>query len=64
MNRRIAAIRSATDGKLPRWIAWRVMMEKNALTRFTHDPEVGVKCNVTRLFFANHLRTFSCLWVA
>jgi hypothetical protein len=40
----IAAMKSATVGKLPRRSAWRVMIEKNASTRFSQDPEVGVKC--------------------
>src|SRR3954470_11477910 len=47
MNRSIAAIRSATVGKLPRRSACRVMIEKNASTRFSHDREVGVKCSRT-----------------
>src|SRR3954464_4760209 len=43
----IAAMRSATVGKLPRRSACRVMIEKNASTRFSHDPDVGVKCRCT-----------------
>jgi len=45
MNRSMAAMRSVTVGKLPRRSACRVMIEKNASTRFSHDPEVGVKCS-------------------
>src|SRR3712207_6839427 len=48
MKRSMAAMRAATVGKLPRRSAWRVMMEKKASTRFSHDPEVGVKCSRTR----------------
>src|SRR3954464_15404324 len=44
----MAAMRSTTVGKLPRRSACRVMIEKNASTRFSQDPEVGVKCSVTR----------------
>jgi hypothetical protein len=32
-------MRSATVGKLPRRSAWRVMIEKNASTRFTRVPQ-------------------------
>src|SRR3954467_14428211 len=48
MKRSIAAMRSATVGKLPRCRAGRVMIEKNASTRFSQEPEVGVKCRCTR----------------
>ena len=64
MNRSMAAIRSATVGKLPRRSAWRVMIEKNASTRFSHDPEVGVKCSRTRGWRSSQARTTGCLWVA
>ncbi len=40
---RILIMRSRTDGKLPRWMAWRSMMENQTSTRFSQDPEVGVK---------------------
>ena len=40
-------------GKLPRRSAWRVRIEKNASTRFSHDPEVGVKCSRTRRWRAS-----------
>src|SRR3954453_3064038 len=43
MKRSIAAMRWATVGKPPRRRACRVMIEKNASTRFSHDPDVGVK---------------------
>jgi hypothetical protein len=38
----MASIRSAAVGKLPRSSAWRVMIENNASTKFSHDPKVGV----------------------
>ena len=37
-----------TEVNVPRRIAWRVMISKNTSTRFSHDPEVGVKCIRTR----------------
>ena len=43
MKARILIMRSRTDGKLPRWMAWRSMMENQTSTRFSQDPEVGVK---------------------
>jgi len=36
-------MRSRTERKLPRWMAWRSMMPNQTSTRFSHDPEVGVK---------------------
>src|SRR4051812_10878706 len=63
MKRSMAAMRSATVGKLPRRSAWRVMIEKNASTRLSQDPEVGVKCSRTRGCRASQARTAGCLWV-
>jgi len=37
------ALRSRTDVKVPRWIAWRSMMPNQTSTRFSHEPEGGVK---------------------
>ena len=34
--------------KVPRRIAWRVMIPKKISTMFSQDPEVGVKCMVIR----------------
>ena len=56
-------MRSLTEVKVPRRIAWRVMMPKKISTMFSHDPEVGVKCMVIRGFFASQAFTFGCLWV-
>jgi hypothetical protein len=63
MNVLIAVMRSGTEGKLPRRIAWRVMIEKNASTRLSQLPDVGVKCSVILGFFASHALTLGCLWV-
>ena len=57
MNRWMAAMSSATVGKLPRRSAWRVRIEKNTSTRFCHEPEVGVKCRRTRRWRASQART-------
>jgi hypothetical protein len=43
-------MRSLTLVKVPRRMTWRVMIEKKISTMFSHEPEVGVKCRVTRLF--------------
>ena len=43
MNARILALRSRTERKVPRWMAWRSMMPNQTSTRFSHDPDVGVK---------------------
>jgi hypothetical protein len=64
MNRPIAAIRSLTLLKLPRRMAWRVMIEKKISTMFSQDPEVGVKCRVIRGLRASQAFTAGCLWVA
>ena len=50
MNALMDAISSLTLSNEPRRIAWRVMIEKNTSTMFSHEPEVGVKCSVTRGF--------------
>jgi hypothetical protein len=59
----MAAMSSLTLSKEPRRIAWRVMIEKNTSTRFSQDPEVGVKRSVTRGFLASHVLMSACLWV-
>ena len=63
MKMPIAAMRSLTEVKVPRRMAWRVMMPKKISTMFSHDPEVGVKCRVIRGFLASQAFTFGCLWV-
>jgi hypothetical protein len=53
------------DGvKVPRRIAWRVMMPKKTSTRFIHDPEVGVKCSVIREMLGEPGPDRGCLWLA
>ena len=53
----MAAMRSWTEVKLPRRMACRVMIEKKTSAMFSHDPDVGVKCNVIRGFLASQART-------
>jgi len=57
MKARMAALRSRTESNVPRRIACLVMIPKKISTMFSHEPEVGVKCNVTRGFLANQATT-------
>src|SRR6266702_1668215 len=41
-------MRSFTEVKVPRRMAWRVMIPKKISTMFSHDPLVGEKCIVIR----------------
>ena len=50
MKALIAAVSSPTLRKVPRWMAWRSMMENQTSTRFIHDDDVGLKCTLTRGF--------------
>jgi hypothetical protein len=43
MKARILIIRSRTEGKTPRRMAWRSMMPNQTSTRFNQEAEVGVK---------------------
>jgi hypothetical protein len=61
MNRRTASMRSVTLVKVPRRMAWRVMIPKKISTMFSHDPDVGVKCSVIRLLRASQAFTVGCL---
>ena len=54
MNARIALMSAPTLSNDPRRMAWRVMIPKKTSTRFSHDPEVGVKCSVIRGLRASH----------
>lgn len=40
----MAAVRSTTEVKMPRQMAWQVMMEKKHSTRLSQEQLVGVKC--------------------
>jgi hypothetical protein len=44
-------------------MACPVMIPKKISTRFSHEPEVGVKCSVIRGFRASQALTAGCLWV-
>jgi hypothetical protein len=54
-----------TERKVPRRMAWRVMMPKMISTMFSHQHPVGVKCKVIRWLAgsASHARTSGCLCV-
>jgi hypothetical protein len=62
MNWRILPVSSRTERKVPRRMAWRSMMP-NQTSRFSHDPEVGVKCRWMRGFAASQALTSGRLWV-
>ena len=55
---------SSTDAKLPRWMAWRVMIAKKVSTRLSQLPDVGVKCSMIRGLRSSHLPTLGCLCAA
>ena len=57
MNAVMASVRSRTEPKVPRRMAWRVMIPKKISTMFSQDPLVGVKCRVIRGFRASHAFT-------
>ena len=45
----MAAVSSLTERKVPRRMAWRVMMPKR-ISMFSQEQLVRVKCKVIRLF--------------
>lgn len=63
MKALIEAMNSLTESNDPRRIACRVMIPKNTSTRFSHDPDVGVKYIVIRGLRSGHCFTSACLWV-
>jgi hypothetical protein len=58
----IASMSWRTEPKLPRRMAWRVMIPKKISTMFSQDPDVGVKCSVIRGLRASQALTAGCLW--
>jgi hypothetical protein len=64
MKSRRASSRSATEVKVPRRMAWRVMMAKKISTRFSHEQLVAVLCRVIRGFLVSQARTLGWVWVA
>src|SRR5215204_4029921 len=64
MKRLIAACKSTTDRKAPRFNRRLVSLAEKPSTALSHDADVGVKWKVQRGCRASHLRTFGCLWVA
>lgn len=59
MNWPILAIRSLTEAKVPRRMAWRVMIGKNASARLSQEQPVGVQRH--RGFAASQASTSGCL---
>jgi len=64
MKVRIAPMRSGTLVKVPRRMAWRVMIPKKISTRFIQDALVGVKCIVILGCLASQAFTAGWLWAA
>jgi hypothetical protein len=54
MNAPIAVVRSWTERKVPRRMAWRVMMPKKISTMLSQEQPVGVECSVTRGLSFSH----------
>ena len=63
-KRLIAACKSTTDRKTPRFNRGLVSLAKKPSTALSQDAEVGVKWNVQRGCRASHFCTLGCLWVA
>src|SRR5271169_236349 len=63
-KRLIAACKSTTDRKTPRFNRRFVSLAKKPSTALSQDADVGVKWKVQRGCRASHRRTFGCLWVA
>ncbi len=49
------------EWKVPRRIAWRVMIPKKISTMFSQLPLVGVKCSWTRGCLVSQALTLGCL---
>ena len=60
-KRLIAACKSTTDRKMPRFNRRFVSLAKKPSTALSQDADVGVKWKVQRGCRANHWRTFGCL---
>src|SRR6202158_715258 len=63
-KRLMAACKSTTDMKTPRFNRRCVSLAKKPSTALSQDAEVGVKWKVQRGCRRSHWRTFGCLWVA
>src|SRR5258707_12504264 len=62
-KRLIAACKSATDRKTPRFNRLFLSLAKKPSPALSQDAEVGVKGKVQRGCRISHWRTFGCLWV-
>src|SRR5208282_6305520 len=63
-KRLMAACKSTTDTKTPRFNRRFVSVAKKPSTALSQDADMGVKWNVQRGCRDSHWRTFGCLWVA
>ena len=59
----MAAVRSLTELKVPRRMAWRVMIPKKISTMLSQEQPVEVKCKVIRGLSVSHAFTAGCLCV-
>jgi hypothetical protein len=59
----MALVRSLTLWRVPRRMAWRVMMPKKISTMLSYEHPVGVTCRLTRGLSASYVRTSGCLCV-
>jgi hypothetical protein len=58
------SVSSRTEVRLPRRMAWRVMIPRKISTMFIYELEVEVNSMVIRGLRASHLFTAGCLCVA
>ena len=60
----MAACRSTSEWKTPRFRRRRVSLAKKPSTALSQEAEVGVKWKVQRWCRASQARTLGCLWAA
>jgi hypothetical protein len=63
-NRLIAAWRSTTERKPPRFSRRLASLAKNPSTALSHEHEVGVTWKVKRGCRSSYRRSFGCSWAA
>src|ERR1700721_3531117 len=63
-KRLMAACKSTTDTKTPRFNRRLVSLAKKPSTALSQDADMGVKWNLQRGCREINRRTFGCLWVA
>jgi hypothetical protein len=60
----MAAWRSTTERKTPRFNRRLVSVAKNVSTALSQEQDVGVKWKIKRGWRASQAMTFGCLWAA